>query len=478
MKKIFLSLIVCILFNSLFGQDSKDLKDVAFKNLSYPTATKYATILFAQDVVRKDTSIKLWVGHCQLKGSGTVKWQPTLNEEGEYDLVLNYSADKDGASVIVRSDNHFISDKINKTGGVFNHYTNWLQFNCERRLLAGKLILVKGINIISLEISAPDKSFETNIYTLELIPVSKKPAIVKELAQIEKALPNMDWFSSMKFGIMLTWTSQTMPRTGPQKSYQDAVKDFDVNAFVKSVEQTGADYVIFSGNHAVPHFPGPLKNWEKLYPGMTTERDLIAEISDALKKKHIRFILYLATHVYAKYKQVDLKEFERINFELLSEIGKHYKDKIDSYWLDGWYQCNERFPEFNYEKFYRICKAGNPNRLLGLNTWLYTITTPWQDYWAAEIYDVGKPPTARICQYGPGKGLQFHALVVIEDDWVFTKQGTEKNYPNLNEDSLINYVSSCVGKGPVTLNLLIYQDGSIGEESMAVIERLKQRLKK
>jgi alpha-L-fucosidase len=329
-------------------------------------------------------------------------------------------------------------------------------------------------------VQAPDKNFETNIYTLELIPVSKKTAIVKELAKIEKATPKMDWFSYLKYGVMFHWTSMTMPLQGEQKSYKDAVRDFDVGAFVSMVERMGADYVIFTGNHAENYFPGPLKKWEKEYPGMTTERDLIAEISDALKKKNIRFILYLASHIYAKIKdeKTDLKEFERLNFELITEIGKHYKDKIDGYWFDGWYQSNEKFPGFDYEKFYNICKIGNPNRLLGLNTWLYTITTPWQDYWAGEVYTEGTPPVNRINQSGPAKGLQFHNLIVMEDDWLHTKKNTKIISPTVKVDNLINYISSSIGKGPITLNIIIYEDGTVSEESLAVMEKLKQKFKK
>lgn len=110
----------------------------------------------------------------------------------------------------------------------------------------------------------------------------------------------MNWFSCMKYGVMFHWTSLTTAPVGPLEPYKQAVEDFNVHDFVNMVERTGADYVIFTGCWAETYIPAPLQKWEKEYPGHTTSRDLISEISDSLNKKGIKLFLYLSKHVYAK----------------------------------------------------------------------------------------------------------------------------------------------------------------------------------
>ena len=347
------------------------------------------------------------------------------------------------------------------------------------RKLVGKIDMKKGINKLSLALKVPDEQFETNIYTLELVPASKKSSIADELKRLETMRPDMDWFSKMDYGAMFHWTSETMPREGDAKPYKEAVSNFNVDSFVRMIEEMGLDYIIFTGSHAQPHFPGPLKQWEKEYPGMTTQRDLISEIADACHQKNIKFILYLSTHIYAKMETSGLKEFEHLNFELISEVGNHYKEKIDGYWFDGWYQCNEKFPDFNYEEFYEICKVGNPNRVMCLNTWLYPISTTWQDYWAGEIYTEGVPQSQSVCQTGPAKGLQFHHLVVLQTavGWVHIQKNTEIASPSYTLEELINYISSCKGIGPITLNMGIYQDGTVGEKALNVMKEVRNQIR-
>ena len=454
-------------------------KSIDNAELQYPIATKYAIILRATKAELEGNKVLPMVAHCRINGDAKLKWNVEIEQGDKFDLILNYSVLESGANIDISSAKQIVTHNLEITEGrAIKFPFNW-RLNMERKLV-GQIDMKKGLNKLSLALKVPDEQFETNIYTLELVPVSKKKSIAEDLKRLETIRPDMGWFSNLNYGAMFHWTSETMPREGEAKPYQDAVKDFDVDAFVNMVEKMGVNYIIFTGCHAQPHFPAPLEQWEKEYQGMTTQRDLIAEIADACHQKDIKFILYLSTHVYAKLKKADLKEFERLNFELISEVGNHYKEKIDGYWFDGWYQCNEKFPEFNYEKFYEICKVGNPNRVMCLNTWLYPISTPWQDYWAGEIYTEGVPQSQSVCQTGPAKGLQFHHLVVLQtaEGWVHTKKNAEMASPSYTLEELINYISSCKGIGPITLNMGIYQDGTVGKETLTLMSKVKSHFDK
>ena len=471
MKNLIIIISICLLqCNENFCQN--------VKAKIFPAATKYATILYATEVNAKEGSINNLAGHSVIKGTGQFNWKQDISIEGEYEMMLSYSVRKDGASVTVSSEKNAVTNSIGVTRGVYEQGREWYHFNCERKLLTGNLKLRKGINSITLKLKAPVDTFETVIYTLELIPESKKRTVLKEVTEARAARPQMDWFSAMKYGVMFHWTSLTTPPTGTIKPYKDAVKDFDVHAFVNMVERTGADYVIFTGCWAETYIPAPLQQWEKEYPGHTTKRDLITEISDSLNKRNIKFFLYLSTHVYAKYDKVNSEEFGRLNYELLSEIGARFKDKIAGYWFDGWYQSYQKHPGFDFEKFYTVCKIGNPNRLVALNTWLYPNVSEWQDYWAGEIYSPGTIPQDRVVKSGPGKNLQFHTLLALEADWAHTSLNSKVHPVRLSTSDLINYISSCHGKGPVTINIEIYQDGTISEEALTVMEKIRQQLKK
>ena len=478
MKKAIPIAIVLFLFvRIIHAQHSRDEQIALTQNASiYPGPTKYATSLYISGAKNVEGNMQRLADHFQVTGSGQLQWQHQVAESGEYEVVLSYATHQKGASVKVICSTDTIRSSLLPTQGVYAEHNEWYQFNCERKLLKGKLKLSSGLNTILLQVNAPTDDFKTVVYALELLPIARKADAIEEANKAQKARPAMDWFSSMKYGVMFHWTSQTAPRTGNHKTYKEAVQSFDVQRFAKMVRETGADYVIFTANHADPHFPAPLTTWEKVHPGWTTERDLIAEIADQLKKYDIRLFLYLATHIYAKYDTVNSREFEEINQTLLAEIGARYRDKVAGYWFDGWYQSYQKHPFFDFEHFYQICKTGNPDRVIALNSWLYPTVTVWQDYWAGEVFTPAVPPDDQIITKGPGIGLYYHGLLALEGNWVHTVQNTAIVAPKINTDDLIDYVTACQGKGPVTINVLIYQDGTISDKAMETLRSLKQQM--
>jgi hypothetical protein len=74
---------------------------------------------------------------------------------------------------------------------------------------------------------------------------------------------------------MFHWTSETKPRIGPPKPYQQAVRDFDLERFAQMVADMGARHVVFTTSHAGVYFPGPHKTIDSILPGRTRDRDLI-----------------------------------------------------------------------------------------------------------------------------------------------------------------------------------------------------------
>lgn len=477
MNKVFI-LFAMLFFSSLLSaQNKKSTVEDAPEN-AHPT--KYATVLYASQVTDTSGNNKLLAAHFRNKGGGISTWQKDIKEAGSYKIALSYATHAAGTTAkIYTSETNALTAVLKATSGYYISRKNWYEFNCERKLLPGELTLVKGLNTVTLQLVAGSPADEISIYTIDLIPVAKKTAIEKDWQLSQKMGPSKDWLANASYGLMFHWTSQSVPEQGNAKPYAEAVHDFDVSAFVKMVEKTGAGYVIFTTNHAEPYFPAPLQEWEKIYPGHTAKRDLVKDIADSLEQHNIKLILYMASHIYARYDSVNDDEFNRLNYTLVKEIGERYKEKVAGYWFDGWYQSYEKHPLFDFEKFYNVCKAGNPNRLVALNTWLYPANTAWQDYWAGEVYTIGSSPAEKVWQKGPGYGLQAQSLIVMEkENWYHDKLNTKIPSPDLKADELIQFITQSKGKGSVTVNMQIYQDGRVGEEALAVMEQVKKAIRK
>jgi alpha-L-fucosidase len=291
-----------------------------------------------------------------------------------------------------------------------------------------------------------------------------------------------------KYGVMFHWTDFSLPREGPKKSYPDAVEAFDVQAFAHMVEETGAGYVIFTLNHAHPHCAAPIKSWEAIHPGWTTHRDLIGEIADALKQRGIRLLLYLNSPIMTKLgediRQTGLyqltyseEQFTEIHKNILTEIGERYGERLAGYWFDSWYQSLAAYPDVPIESIYEFCKAGNPGRITAFNFWIFPVLTPWQDYWAGELNALQNPFLSRYIQRGAGKGFQAHGMLTMLPPWVHSEPGPIPP-PQFSAEDLIAYVKANVEHQAVTtINLGIYQEGTIEETSRQMMRKLRQAIK-
>ncbi len=244
------------------------------------------------------------------------------------------------------------------------------------------------------------------------------------------------------------------------------------------VESTGAGYVFLTIGHAQSYCPGPIKAWEKYHPGKTTRRDLIAEMADALGAKGIKLMCYLNVASLARYPRAGEEEFTRVMTEVVTEFGQRYKEKVAGYWFDCCYQAKEEYPGFSFREFFKACKAGNPNRIVALNSWIYPNVSEWQEYWAGETANpVALPVNGTTQERGPGAGLRYHALLIMEPYWV--QQRVEMPRPQFTAQQLGEYIGQCKANGgAVTINLGIYQDGTVDPNAAGVLKEVRERVRK
>jgi hypothetical protein len=314
--------------------------------------------------------------------------------------------------------------------------------------------------------------------SVELVPLRARTAIERDVERARKARASTDWLVKAGYGVMFHWTSRSQPRNGPAKSYAEAVAAFDVAVFGRMVEETGAGYVLFTVNHAEPHCPAPIASWERAHRGRTTQRDLIGEIADELGKRKIRLMLYFASHTLGGLAKSSAKEYWSIHEQVLSEFGRRYGTRVAGYWFDGWYQTLEQYPELSLDALWPVVKTGNPQRLVGYNFWLYPSETERLEYWAGEVGGVVKPAESRYMTSGPAKGLQHQALLMADAPWVHSKLDSEMEPLRFKDEQLVKFIQETMAKqGAVTVNLGVFQDGSIGRDAARQMEVVRRAVR-
>ncbi len=355
------------------------------------------------------------------------------------------------------------------------------------------LELLEGTSTLTARIVTPGKSqdFSMNLFSFELT----EKELHKQLAEKAKALrSNAQWMGKLKYGFFFHWNANSMPRKGEPKSYQEAVRDFDAEAFAKMVNECGGELVFFTTAWAQAYFPAPLESFDRILPGRTTERNLVADLADALGKYGIKLILYYnfkgddAWQKALGYTKETPQNLIDNTEKILEEIGERYGDKIAGLWLDdgiAYYPC-----EANFEKLTRAIKKGNKDLVVGYNSWILPRLTDFQDFFGGELglsessAGVGNPwlPAGGngVFTGGPQEGLQATYCGLMEPgDWTHIEKDSEIGDPLLSAEQLVSIIQASNERGNLPMmNLQIYQDGTISPKTRELLKTVKEQLEK
>jgi hypothetical protein len=421
------------------------------------------------------------------KDSSRIKWNVTAPEEGEYDLFISCAVPARSFHLEVSSGPSSVKTDLKQTEGVYRSTEDGWYFNFDRERLHGRLHLTRGINPATLQVSGTDRDAVLRLRCLEVLSQSSHAEMTaaEESARAHRA--STDWFVKAGYGAMFHWTDFTQPRDGMKKPYPEAVNAFDVDTFARLISEIGAAYVIFTLNHAHPHCPAPIQSWEAIHPGWTTRRDLIGDIADVLEKRGIRFLLYINSPVLTMLGDIGTtglyeltcseEQFTEIHKNVLSEIGSRYRDKLTGYWFDSWYQSLAAYPDVPIEAIYRYCKVGNPGRITAFNFWIFPVLTPWQDYWAGELNALQNPFESRYIQRGAGTGFQAHGMVSMLPSWVHSEAGPIPPPQFSTEDLIARVKANMEHQAVTTINIGIYQDGTIEQSSLDMMRQLRRAIR-
>ncbi len=443
------------------------------------------TVLMAADGKNPDNR-KAWINdhrRLQVKDwpvGGQTTWEVEVAESGDYSINVLFNHGVQADLHISLSCGASRCESRSQRG----RGQDW-----RRHSLNGTLPLTKGKQTLTLQITAPEGSpaEKLELLSIELV----RPEVQRrqhEAALRMRSEADTQWFRNANYGLMLHWTSEVTPRHGAPKPYNEAVRDFDLQTFVRQVVRSGAKFVTLTTSHGQMFFPAPLRSLDKILPGRTSERDLVGEVADALNAQGIRLMLYyhLGANSDATWQQAsgffktDTTEFWNNWTAVIAEAGARYGNKLAGWWFDDG-TANYYYRSAPWERLASVAKAGNPKRLICFNPWILPSATEFQDYLAGEgntdptLGGGLKPGDHGRISSGAYAGLQASAAIVMEGDWNHTKRDTEIGPPKMKLEQLQSTLSRFQALENVLMfNCEIYQDGTMSPATVELLHSLNQ----
>lgn len=290
--------------------------------------------------------------------------------------------------------------------------------------------------------------------------------------------PATEWFSKAKIGAFTHFLCD--------KNNFNTINQFDVEGLVEQLSNAKVGYFIFTLGQNSGYYNAPNPVYDKLAGYKAGERcskrDIPMELGKALKKKGIRFMLYLPCQTPNQ----DLKAIENMGFpaepinkdremtqqgtknwaKVIAYWSKHYGKLVSGWWFDGGYQwC--RFDADIAILYAKAAKAGNKNSIVTFNPGVsLKRATSAEDYTAGEIND---PLTEKISDRWI-KGSQAHILTYMGDTW-------GRHNLRFEDNDWITWIKGFTSKGGVvSIDMGVNYDpekGPVGLIEKSQIEQMR-----
>jgi hypothetical protein len=310
--------------------------------------------------------------------------------------------------------------------------------------------------------------------------------------------PNTDWFQRAGYGIFVHYlgdlqnASNRLHSLGRQTSWDECVREFDVDRFADAMRDAGAGYVVFTMNQRTRFLIAPNAAFDRISgyaPGEAcARRDLVLDLHAALARRNIPLMLYTtgdgpredakagaAFHWGAPVTTNFLYRWS----EVIREYGERYGDKVKGWWVDGCYRVHGNLA-YNDEKLGILAgalKAGNPQRIVAFNNGVDPRVMPYSihdDYTCGEQNVFHDRPVSRWLN-----GEQWHILS-------FLGHPTEGNHLSAGwGDAGIRYGREDLGEyiadvnqagGVVTIDVMLFRDGGLDRSQLELLKGLRREI--
>uniref|UniRef100_UPI003217E4EC alpha-L-fucosidase n=1 Tax=uncultured Draconibacterium sp. TaxID=1573823 RepID=UPI003217E4EC len=413
-----------------------------------------------------------------------LEWEIYSKKEAEFyvDVLLSSTT----------IENFEIKVSNNKSSAMFEKTTKGWD-----KIEAGIISLSKGINTISLRKLTNNSS--VSVKSLELVEKSKRAA---QLQRIEEFKADTQWLSDSGYGLMFQFGAWTYPEIGEErKSAEELARTFNISDFVDMVKETGASYVIWSLTWWDYKMMMPVESVDRIIGNgdRTTSVNFIEKLAKELKNNGISFMLYYhlghASHMGGKTDWWQAQKWpaqfaatgtgdREIFFEnwlsVVGEIGEKLGKNLDGWWFDD----GLIYYPAPFEKMGAVARRGNPDRLVAYNSWICARYTDFQDVYFGEgshgEISEGSALVGGngIFTSGPQKGLLQHSMFIMENDWGVHSPNQPIN-TRVSKESLLIWLKSASQRNvPLSINLMIWEDGKVSDTSLEILKEIKEEFEK
>lgn len=295
------------------------------------------------------------------------------------------------------------------------------------------------------------------------------------------------WMQEARWGVMthylFDWISQEHKVAMDPERWNALVDAFDVEGLAEQLASAGVGYHILTIGQNSGYYLAPNPTYDRLVgirPSHCSRRDLVSDMSAALRRRRIRLIVYLpsgAPNADAAARDAlqwqngphPNREFKERWEEVVRDWSLRFGDGISGWWFDGCYWPNTmyRTPDTpNFHSLAAAARAGNPASVVAFNPGVVPrilSITPHEDYTAGEISD---PSVLSVRRGVDGRidGKQLHVLSYLGRTW-------GRGEPRFSTEQVVGWSRKVrEGRGVITWDVPVEPGGRL---SAPFLEQLR-----
>ena len=311
----------------------------------------------------------------------------------------------------------------------------------------------------------------------------------------ENAVPpeRAAWMQEARWGVMVhylaDWKARDHNLQMNVEQWNQLVDHFDANGLAAQLKSVGAGYLILTTGQNSGYFLAPNPTYDRLIgikPSKCSRRDLMTDMSKALRPHGLRLIAYLPSGAPSGDRTASEslqwqngphpnREFQLKWEQIIRDWSLRWGEQIDGWWFDGCYWPNTMYRSKsppNFESFAAAARAGNARNAVAFNPGVVPrliSVSPDEDYTAGEIND---PSTVTIRRAANGKldGTQVHVLSFLGRTW-------GRGEPRFTNEQVVQYSQAIQASGgAVTWDVPVQLDGLISEAFLAQLRAIGSML--
>jgi alpha-L-fucosidase len=318
-----------------------------------------------------------------------------------------------------------------------------------------------------------------------------------------------------KWGVMfhyLATPAGTVPEGTTAEDWFEKINNFDVEGLADQLDAVGADYFIITVGQGAGYFLAPNAAYDTFLgtdQSRCPERDLVAEIADALNARGIQLIVYTASDLgwgdptaraalgmtshhndhrmglrdpdtpndpqANREGQVEfLKKWETIH----EEWSQRWGDRIAGWWVDGCYHQDIRFPGNeppNLETMKAALRVGNPDAIVAFNGGKgVRAYSKYDDFTAGEVSKISRdfPENPTTWYENDGQRVRLHVLTYLGRKWGLGE-------PRFTDGTITQFAAQIASLGGfLSLDLPPEPDGRIPEAFLPQLKLIGESIEK